>query len=120
VIRGQGRHLSHGREDGTVLFDRADDDNGTRHPDTAKVVGGGVAVRARAGKGVQAHRESSGTLHTYVALTEPQDWCAGTDFTDAAGAAARIAKEFDGWAAERGLDESACSQCRCLWPWWAR
>ena len=35
-----------------------------------------------------------------MALTKPQDWFAGIDFTDAAAATARIAQEFDGWAPE--------------------
>ena len=79
----------------TYLFD-AD----TRHPASAKAVGGGALFALAPGKGILAHRESGGTLHTYVALTKPQDWFAGIDFTDAAAATARIAQEFDGWAPE--------------------
>ncbi|MET7608041.1 FAD-dependent oxidoreductase [Streptomyces avermitilis] len=79
----------------TYLFDSY-----TRHPATAKAVGGGSLFALAPGKGIQAHRESGDTLHTYVALTEPQDWFAAIDFTDAAEATARIAKEFDGWAPE--------------------
>ncbi|WP_406367029.1 FAD-dependent oxidoreductase [Streptomyces sp. NBC_00645] len=79
----------------TYLFD-AD----TRHPAGAKAVGAGALFALAPGKGIQAHRESGGTLHTYVALSEPQDWFAGIDFTDAAAATARIAQEFDGWAPE--------------------
>jgi 2-polyprenyl-6-methoxyphenol hydroxylase-like FAD-dependent oxidoreductase len=79
----------------TYLFD-AD----TRHPDAAKAVGGGGMMALAPGKGIQAHREAAGTLHTYVALTESPDWFADIDFTDAATATARIAREFDGWAPE--------------------
>ncbi|MEW1689096.1 NAD(P)/FAD-dependent oxidoreductase [Streptomyces sp. NPDC091265] len=79
----------------TYLFD-----SDTRHPATAKAVGGGSLFALAPGKGIQAHRESGGTLHTYVALTEPQEWFAAVDFTDSAAAAARIAQEFDGWAPE--------------------
>ncbi|MEU6748509.1 NAD(P)/FAD-dependent oxidoreductase [Spirillospora sp. NPDC046719] len=77
----------------TYLFD-AD----TRHPACAKAVGGGTMFALRPGKGIQAHRESGGTLHTYVALRRPRDWFAGIDFTDPAAAAARVAREFGGWA----------------------
>ncbi len=35
-----------------------------------------------------------------MALSKPQDWFAGIDFTDSAAATARIAQEFDGWAPE--------------------
>ncbi|MFG3026822.1 FAD-dependent oxidoreductase [Streptomyces sp. NPDC048254] len=79
----------------TYLFDAE-----TRHPATAKAVGGGAMFALAPGKGIQAHRESGGTLHTYVALRRTQDWFDGIDFTDAGAAAARIAAEFDGWAPE--------------------
>ncbi|MGR3938108.1 FAD-dependent oxidoreductase [Streptomyces sp. BRA346] len=79
----------------TYLFD-----GDTRHPAAAKAVGGGSMFALAPGKGIQTHREKGGTLHTYVALTEPQDWFAAIDFTDAATAATRIAEEFDGWAPE--------------------
>jgi 2-polyprenyl-6-methoxyphenol hydroxylase-like FAD-dependent oxidoreductase len=79
----------------TRLFD-AD----ARHPATAKAVGGGSLFALAPGRGILAHRERGGTLHAYSALTESQDWFAAIDFTDPAAAAARIAREFDGWAPE--------------------
>lgn len=77
----------------TYLFD-AD----TRHPAAAKAVGGGSLLTFAPGRQIHAHRESGGTLHTYVVLTEPLDWFAAIDFTDPGAAAARVAREFDGWA----------------------
>ncbi|MFD9892870.1 FAD-dependent oxidoreductase [Amycolatopsis sp. NPDC059027] len=71
-----------------------------RHPATAKAVGGGSMCALAPGKGIQAHRESGDTLHTYVALTRPLDWFAAIDFTDPAATIARIMREFDGWAPE--------------------
>ncbi|MEA5360545.1 NAD(P)/FAD-dependent oxidoreductase [Amycolatopsis sp., V23-08] len=79
----------------TYLFD-----SDTRHPDSAKAVGGGALLSAEPGKGIQAHRESGGNLHTYVVLSKPLDWFADIDFTDQAVAAARIAGEFEGWTPE--------------------
>ncbi|MEU6479074.1 NAD(P)/FAD-dependent oxidoreductase [Streptomyces sp. NPDC047017] len=79
----------------TYLYD-AD----TRHPAAAKVVGGGSMIAPSPGKEIFAHRESGDTLHAYVALSRPLDWFAAVDFTDASAAAARIAREFDGWAPE--------------------
>jgi 2-polyprenyl-6-methoxyphenol hydroxylase-like FAD-dependent oxidoreductase len=81
----------------TYLFDA-----GTRHPATAKAVGGGsmFANGPSPDRAIHAHRESGDTLHTYVQLTKPLDWFAAIDFTDPAAAAARIAREFDGWAPE--------------------
>ncbi|RSD10411.1 FAD-dependent oxidoreductase [Amycolatopsis eburnea] len=77
----------------TFLFD-AD----TRHPATAKAAGGGALFVPEPGKGIQAHREAGGTLHTYVVLSKPRDWF--TDFTDEAAARAQVAGEFEGWAPE--------------------
>jgi 2-polyprenyl-6-methoxyphenol hydroxylase-like FAD-dependent oxidoreductase len=73
----------------------------SRHPETAKAVGGGsmVAHGGSPDDGINAHRESGDTLHTYVALARPLDWFAAIDFGDPA-AAARIAEEFEGWAPE--------------------
>ncbi|MEV8540927.1 NAD(P)/FAD-dependent oxidoreductase [Streptomyces sp. NPDC051572] len=79
----------------TYLYD-AD----ARHPAVAKAVGGGSLFALAPGKGIQAHRENGGTLHTYVALSRSEDWFAGIDFTDSATAAQRIVREFDGWAPE--------------------
>ncbi|MFD8448810.1 MULTISPECIES: FAD-dependent oxidoreductase [Streptomyces] len=79
----------------TYLYD-AD----TRHTGTAHLVGGGSMVAPSPGKEIFAHRESGDTLHAYVALSRPRDWFAAIDFTDASAAAARIAREFDGWAPE--------------------
>ncbi len=79
----------------TYLFD-----SDTRHPATAEAVGGGAMLAFAPGKGIAAHRENGGTLHTYAQLSKPQDWLASIDFTDPAAATARVAQEFDGWAPE--------------------
>ncbi|MGW1492532.1 FAD-dependent oxidoreductase [Streptomyces sp. NPDC002402] len=75
-------------------------DADSRHPAGAKAVGGGSLFALAPGKGLLAHRERGGTLHTYVMLARPRDWFATIDFTDSAAATARIAREFDGWAPE--------------------
>jgi 2-polyprenyl-6-methoxyphenol hydroxylase-like FAD-dependent oxidoreductase len=75
-------------------------DGDNRHPTSAKTVGGGAMMVLEPGKGILAHRERDGNLHTWVMLSRPQDWFAGIDFTDPAAAIARIAREFDGWAPE--------------------
>lgn len=73
-------------------------DSDSRHPAAAKAVGAGAMLALAPGKGIQAHREKDGTLHTYVALTRPIEWFG--DFTDAAAAVERTAREFEGWAPE--------------------
>ncbi|MFD5745970.1 FAD-dependent oxidoreductase [Streptomyces sp. NPDC127033] len=77
----------------TYLFD-AD----TRHGASAEAVGGGSLFALAPGRGLLAHREGGGTLHTYAQLKKPQDWFTDLDTTDAAALTARVAREFDGWA----------------------
>jgi 2-polyprenyl-6-methoxyphenol hydroxylase-like FAD-dependent oxidoreductase len=79
----------------TYLFD-ADE----RHPASAKAVGDGALFAVAPRKGILAHRETDGALHTYVALTKPKEWIAGIDFANPKAAKARIAAEFEGWAPE--------------------
>ncbi|MFE9705390.1 FAD-dependent oxidoreductase [Streptomyces sp. NPDC005930] len=71
----------------------------TRHPATAKAVGGGAMFALAPGRAIQAHRESGGALHAYVALRRPSEWFDGIGLGDPA-AVARVAEEFAGWAAE--------------------
>jgi 2-polyprenyl-6-methoxyphenol hydroxylase-like FAD-dependent oxidoreductase len=52
------------------------------------------------GKGILAHREINGALHTYLALNKPEDWIHRIDFSDPATALAHVAEEFDDWAPE--------------------
>jgi 2-polyprenyl-6-methoxyphenol hydroxylase-like FAD-dependent oxidoreductase len=79
----------------TYLFDVDE-----RHPASAKAVGGGALYALAPGKGIVAHREANGVLHTYVALTKPRQWLADIDFTQPKAAKARVAAEFNGWAPE--------------------
>ncbi|MEB8335910.1 FAD-dependent oxidoreductase [Streptomyces endophyticus] len=72
----------------------------TRHPATAKAVGGGMMISLKPGRELFAHRERAGTLHAYVGLEEPREWFDAIDFTDAAAATERIAREFRAWAPE--------------------
>jgi 2-polyprenyl-6-methoxyphenol hydroxylase-like FAD-dependent oxidoreductase/lysophospholipase L1-like esterase len=71
-----------------------------RHAETAAAVGAGVMYALTPGKGITAHREGGGVIHTYVELARSEEWFAGIDFGDAAAASARIAAEFEGWAPE--------------------
>ncbi|NEA43298.1 NAD(P)/FAD-dependent oxidoreductase [Streptomyces sp. SID11385] len=72
----------------------------TRHTATAKAVGAGAMFSLAPGKGIQAHREASGRLHTYVALQRPLEWFQALGFDDPASVKAGLLREFDGWAPE--------------------
>jgi len=75
-------------------------DSDNRHKASAELVGGGAMFAMAPGKGIMAHREPHGVLHTYAGLKKPEDWIAGIDFSDPAAAVACVAEEFDGWAPE--------------------
>ena len=77
----------------TYLFD-----SDTRHKASAEAVGGGALFALAPGKGIAAHREPHGVLHTYVQLNKPKEWIDSIDFSDLATALAKVAAEFDGWA----------------------
>ena len=79
----------------TYLFD-----SDTRYKASAEAVGGCTLMAIAPGKGILAHREANGALHTYVALNKPEDWIDRIDFSDPVAALARVAEEFDGWAPE--------------------
>ncbi len=82
---------------GTTFIETYLYDADARHAGAAAAVGAGAMFALAPGKGIFAHREAGGVLHTYVALNRPAEWFAGIDFSDAA-ATVRIAAEFDGWA----------------------
>jgi len=72
----------------------------TRHPATAKAVGGGSMGVPEKDIRLMAHRERGDTLHTYLTLSRPDEWFDAIDFDDRETALAAVAAEFDGWAPE--------------------
>lgn len=68
------------------------------HRAAAEAVGAGSFFSMVPGQGIFAHREPGAVLHAYVALNRPAEWVDGVDFDDGAGALARVAAEFTGWA----------------------
>ncbi|WP_431873688.1 FAD-dependent oxidoreductase [Amycolatopsis sacchari] len=70
-------------------------DADVRHPAAASAVGAGSLFALAPGRGLLAHREGGGTLHTYAQLLKPRDWLA-----DATDVTARVAEEYRGWAPE--------------------
>ena len=85
---------------GTVFVETCLFDSDARHRSSAGAVGGGGMIAPTPGKGLFAHREPDGVLHTYLILSKPRGWIDGIDFSDRATALARVAEELDGWAPE--------------------
>jgi len=69
-----------------------------RHKPSAAAVGGGSLFALAPEKGIFAHREPDGVLHTYVSLSKPQDWIASIDCARPRETLQRVAEEFAGWA----------------------
>ncbi|AHH22183.1 putative monooxygenase [Nocardia nova SH22a] len=85
---------------GTTFVETYLYDVDVRHPASAAAVGDGAMYALTPGTGITAHREAGDIVHTYVQLNRSAEWFAAIDFTDAEGATARLAAEFDGWAPE--------------------
>jgi len=83
---------------GTSFIENALSDGDARHKASAEAIGEGTLMALAPGKGILAHRYASGTLHTYVALTKPEDWFNALDFNDSGRGLARVAEQFAGWA----------------------
>jgi 2-polyprenyl-6-methoxyphenol hydroxylase-like FAD-dependent oxidoreductase len=85
---------------GTTFIETYLQDADRRYPAAARAVGAGALFAVEPGKGILAHREPNALLHTYVALSKPQDWISAIDPSDGRAITASILGEFDGWAPE--------------------
>lgn len=83
---------------GTTYLETYLYDADTRHPEAAATVGDGALFALAPGRGILAHREADGVLHTYVGVTAPEEWLSTIDFTDVAAATATVAAQFHDWA----------------------
>ncbi|MFF2731906.1 FAD-dependent oxidoreductase [Streptomyces sp. NPDC058008] len=73
-------------------------DADARHPECARLIGGGMFFALGDHKGFLAHRETDGSLHVYTALRADEDWLSTIDFTDTEGAKAALLEHFGTWA----------------------
>ncbi|MEV0041046.1 FAD-dependent monooxygenase [Streptomyces sp. NPDC050804] len=70
----------------------------TRHPESARLMGGGMFFALGENRGLLGHRETDGSLHIYTALRADEDWLSTIDFTDTDGAKAAVLAHFAVWA----------------------
>lgn len=82
---------------GTTLIETYLFDCDTLHKPSAEAVGTGALFALEPGKGILAHREPNGVLHTYIQLQRPKEWLAKIDLQDPQKALEIVAQEFDGW-----------------------
>lgn len=83
---------------GTTFVETYLHDADARHAATAEAVGGGALFALAPGKGIFAHREPNGILHSYIGLNRPEAWFDAIDPADVDALMARVAGEFEGWA----------------------
>lgn len=85
---------------GTCFVETFSVPGGPGYDEAARTIGQGTLMAVAPGKGILAHRNADGTLHTYVALNQPEPWCAALQLVDGGTGWARIAEELEGWAPE--------------------
>lgn len=68
-----------------------------RHPSAAAVMGGGMLFAFRGEIGILGHRESDGSLHSYLGVRADEKWCDTIDFTDAPASMSAILRLLEGW-----------------------
>lgn len=75
-----------------------------RRPAQAEIMGGGMLFAFRGNTGILGHRETDGSLHSYLGIRIDEDWIDTIDFSDTATAQQTILDLLDGWNdALRGL-----------------
>ena len=85
---------------GTTFIETYLFDSEAKHKVSADTVGRGALYALLPGRGIVAHREPNGVLHTYIGPRKSKEWIDSIDFSDSVSALARIGREFEGWAPE--------------------
>lgn len=81
-----------------ISFIEADlHDADARHPHEAAAMGAGMMMSFRGNTGILGHRETDGSLHTYVGFQVPESWIDTVDWNDAAAATAAVLDRLEGW-----------------------
>ena len=104
---------------GTCFVETYLSDGDTRHKASADAIGSGTLMAVAPGKGILAHRNADGSLHTYVALKKPETWVRSIQLQDEKADLAHIAEQFAGWAPQlRALITESETQPN-IWPIYA-
>lgn len=82
---------------GTAFFETFLYSTDSHYSKSAEAVGEGAMFALAPDKGITAHREPGGVLHTYVQLIKSKEWIESIDFKDRDVAIAKVAQEFEGW-----------------------
>ncbi|MFK0264837.1 FAD-dependent oxidoreductase [Streptomyces angustmyceticus] len=84
---------------GVTFVESGCEDAGTRHPEAARLVGGGSMAAGSAGRALFARREGRGRIRLYAAFRGSQDWAleAGVRMADTDAVRAVLLDRFAGW-----------------------
>ncbi|MFI7231495.1 FAD-dependent oxidoreductase [Nonomuraea angiospora] len=84
---------------GITVVETSLDDVDTRHPDLARLIGGGSVAVYGVNRTLVAQRNSGGHVKVYARFRAPLDWHANLDLADAEAVRSSLLALFDGWAA---------------------
>ncbi|WP_313772051.1 FAD-dependent oxidoreductase [Streptomyces angustmyceticus] len=84
---------------GVTFVESGCEDAATRHPDVARLVGGGSMWAESAGRALFARREGGGRIRVYAAFRGSQDWAldAGVRMADTDAVRVALLDRFAGW-----------------------
>jgi 2-polyprenyl-6-methoxyphenol hydroxylase-like FAD-dependent oxidoreductase len=87
---------------GVVFVELGIDDVDRRHPELARMAGGGLTFALGDSKALVSHRDANAHLGIYAALRAPEDWIrkGGLETSSPAAARSSLATQFSGWAPE--------------------
>lgn len=83
---------------GTTFIETYIHDADHKHPISADLVGGGSLYVLSPGKGIVAHREPKGVLHTYIVMQKDRSWAEAIDFSKSDEVVKQLDKEFGDWS----------------------
>lgn len=69
-----------------------------KHPAEAGVVGSGMLFGLQGHTAVLSHRETDGSLHSYIGFRVPEEWTDTLDLNDPASVKTTVLKKLDGWS----------------------
>jgi 2-polyprenyl-6-methoxyphenol hydroxylase-like FAD-dependent oxidoreductase len=84
---------------GVTSVETSLDDVDTRHPDLARLIGGGSVAAYGVNRSLVAQRNSGGHVKVYAKFRAPLDWHTDLDLADVESVRSSLLALFDGWAA---------------------
>lgn len=72
-------------------------DAAAQHPAEAQAMGGGMLFSFDGPTGILGHKETDGSLHSYIGFQVPEGWVDTVDWSDQAAARQTVLDRLEGW-----------------------